>query len=91
MLNYPIRLIPDGEGGVIAAFPDVPEAESQGATEDEAIAGARGVLETVLASYVADGRPIPAPTDTCCAPMVATDRFGLAGMEIESAELSAAA
>ncbi len=85
MLNYPVRLIPDGEGGVIAAFPDVPEAKSQGSTEDEAIAGAREALETVLASYVADGRPIPAPSETCCAPMVATDRFDLVGMEIRKA------
>jgi predicted RNase H-like HicB family nuclease len=91
MLNYPIRLIPDGKGGVIAMFPDVPEAESRGATEDEAVAGAREALETALASYVADGRPVPAPADTCCAPMVATERFEQVGEEIRSAELSEAA
>lgn len=91
MLNYPIRLIPDGKGGVIAMFPDVPEAFSKGATEDEAVAGARDALETALASYVADGRRIPAPTDTCCAPMIATERFELVGGKIRSAELSVAA
>ena len=82
MLNYAVRLIPDGKGGVIATFPDVPEAVSRGATEDEAFNGARKALETALAAYVADGRPIPAPTDTCCAPMVATERFDLVGMEV---------
>jgi len=64
MLNYPVRLIPD-----------VPEAVSHGATEDEAFDGARAALEKALASYVAAGKPIPSPSETCCAPMVATDKF----------------
>ena len=85
MLNYHLRLIPDGKGGVIAMFPDVPEAESRGATEDEAVAGAQKALETALAAYVADGRPIPAPSETCCAPMVETAKFDLVGMEIAAA------
>jgi antitoxin HicB len=85
MLNYPVRLIPDGKGGVIATFPDVPEAKSHGATEDEAIEACSKALETALAAYVADGRPIPAPSETCCAPMVATERFDLVGMEIKAA------
>lgn len=85
MLNYAVRLIPDGKGGVIAMFPDVPEAVSRGATEDEAIEGCQKALETALAAYVADGRPIPSPSETCCAPMVGTERFGLVGMEIKAA------
>jgi antitoxin HicB len=75
MLEYAVRLIPDGRRGVIAMIPDVPEAVSRGATEDEAFDGTREALEKALASYVEAGRPIPSPTETCCAPMVATDKF----------------
>lgn len=75
MLEYAVRLIPDGQRGVIAMVPDVPEAVSRGSTEDEAFDGARKALEKALADYVAAGKPIPSPTETCCAPMVATDKF----------------
>ena len=81
MLNYAVRLIPDGRSGVIAMIPDVPEAVSRGATEDEAFDGARAALEKVLADYVKAGKPIPSPSDTCCAPMVATDKFEAAEAE----------
>ena len=75
MLNYAVRLIPDGDNGVIAMVPDVPEAVSRGATEDEAFDGTLEALEAALADYVAAGKPIPSPTETCCAPMVATDKY----------------
>jgi predicted RNase H-like HicB family nuclease len=81
MLAFPIRLIPGDPDGVIACFPDVPEAESHGAGEDEAVNGALAALEKALAAYVADGRPIPKPSDICGAPTVETARFSLLGME----------
>ena len=81
MLEYTVRLIPDGRRGVIATIPDVPEAMSRGATEDEAFDGTRAALEKALASYVEAGRPIPTPTETCCAPMVTTDKFEAAEAE----------
>ena len=37
MLTYPIRLLPGEQGKVIAMFPDVPEAVSEGPGEDEAV------------------------------------------------------
>ncbi|HEY5723124.1 MAG TPA: type II toxin-antitoxin system HicB family antitoxin [Allosphingosinicella sp.] len=74
-MEYAVRLIPDGRRGVIATIPDVPEAVSRGATEDEAFDGAQAALEKALASYVEAGKPIPSPSETCCAPMVATDKF----------------
>jgi antitoxin HicB len=84
MLEYTVRLIPDEDGGVIATFPDVPEAVSKGATEDEAFDGALDALEKTLAAYVADGRAVPAPSDICCAPKVATTRFDAEAPQAEA-------
>ena len=81
MLSYPLRLIPEGNGRVRLTVPDVPEATLLAATEEEAIAAAAAKLETVLATYVVAGRPIPTPSDTCGAPTVCTARFSLLGVE----------
>ena len=85
MLSYPVRFIPTEDGMVLLRFPDVPEAAALGATEDEALAAARPILESVLSSYCVDGRPIPAPSDICGAPRVATDRFSVVGMDVPGA------
>ena len=60
-LAYPVRLErhPDT---VIVTFPDIPEALTEGATEDEALAEAKDCLVAALGGYVQDGRPIPAPS-----------------------------
>ena len=81
MLAFPMRIVPGDPDGVIACFPDVPEAESRGADEDEAVAGALKALERALSAYVADGRAIPTPSEICGAPTVETARFSLIGME----------
>ena len=58
---YPVRLDkrPDT---VVVRFPDIPEALTEGATEDEALAEARDCLVAALGGYVQDGRPIPLPS-----------------------------
>ncbi len=81
MLTFPMRIVPGDPDGVIACFPDVPEAESRGADEEEAVDGALAALEKALAAYVADGRAIPKPSDICGAPTVETARFSLLSME----------
>ena len=60
-LAYPVRLDkrPDT---VVATFPDIPEALTEGATEDEALAEARDCLVAALGGYVQDGRAIPTPS-----------------------------
>ena len=80
MLSYPVRLIPTN-GGVRASFPDVPEASAEGADEEDALNRSKYVLEMVLARYVMGGRPIPAPSDICGAPVVNTDKFELGGQD----------
>ena len=81
MLAFPMRIVPGDPDGVIACFPDVPEAESRGEDEEAAVGGALAALEKALSAYVADGRPIPKPSDICGAPTVETARFSLLGME----------
>ncbi|HEX8526055.1 type II toxin-antitoxin system HicB family antitoxin [Allosphingosinicella sp.] len=85
MLSYPVRFIPTEDGSVLVRFPDVPEAAAVGADEDEALEGALHVLESVLSAYCVDGRAIPAPSDICGAPTVATDKFSILGMEVPDA------
>ena len=60
-LAYPVRL-ERHPNTVVATFPDVPEALTEGATEDEALAEAKDCLVAALGGYVQDGRAIPAPS-----------------------------
>lgn len=81
MLAYPVHVTPGSEQAVMLTFPDVPEAVVVGRCEDEAFRGAPKVLEAILAAYVIEGRPIPAPSKTHGAPTVCTRRFSLVGVE----------
>ncbi|MYA21170.1 MAG: type II toxin-antitoxin system HicB family antitoxin [Chloroflexi bacterium] len=58
---YHCDLTPDGDGGLVATFPDVPEAITGGADRTEALAMAGDALVTALAGYVHEKREIPAP------------------------------
>lgn len=82
MLSYPVRLIPEAERAVMLTFPDLPEAVVTGASEAEVFEQAQAELEKALAGLVADGRPIPTPSDICGAPTVSTDKFDLLGMKV---------
>lgn len=58
---YPVVLTPDDDGRVVASFPDVPEALTDGEDEAEALAEAQDALVSALAGYVHEKRPIPRP------------------------------
>ena len=61
---YPCQLIPDEEdGGLVATFPDVPEAITGGRDRAEALAMAEDALATALAGYVHEKWDIPAPSE----------------------------
>ncbi len=60
--NYPVNLIPDENGTVIACFPDVPEAMTVGADEADALEWAQDALVVALSSYMEDRRDIPEPS-----------------------------
>lgn len=59
MLDYPVMLEAQPEGGFVVTFPDVPEAITQGEDEDEALLYAVDALETALSFYVEARKPLP--------------------------------
>jgi antitoxin HicB len=60
MLDYPVILDAQPEGGFVVTFPDVPEAITQGEDEEEALLYAIDALETALSFYVEARKPLPA-------------------------------
>ena len=62
MLDYPVILEAQPEGGFVVTFPDVPEAITQGEDIDEALMYAIDALESALSFYVDDRKPLPKPS-----------------------------
>ncbi len=60
-MRYPVEIKPDGEGWMVS-FPDIPEALTSGATQEEALTMAKDALETALDFYFDDKREVPAPS-----------------------------
>ncbi len=61
---YPCQLTLDEEdGGLVATFPDVPEAIAGGRDRSEALDMAEDALATALAGYVHEKWDIPAPSE----------------------------
>lgn len=58
---YPVDVRPDDDDRVVASFPDVPEALTDGADEAEALAEAQDALVAALAGYVHARCDIPRP------------------------------
>jgi antitoxin HicB len=61
MLAYPVELTPDGKF-LMVTFPDIPEANSQGDSVEDALKMAADALETALEFYFDAGRPVPVPS-----------------------------
>ena len=59
---YPCNLTPDEYGGLVATFPDVPEAVTGGPNRSQALEMAEDALATALAGYVHEKGEIPAPS-----------------------------
>lgn len=62
MLIYPVTLIPDDNDTFLVEFPDIPEANSVGDDEQEALLNAEDALEAALEIYFDEKRPIPMPS-----------------------------
>ena len=60
---YPCQLTADDDGGLVATFPDVPEAITGGKNRAEALAMAEDALATALAGYVHEKWDIPTPSE----------------------------
>lgn len=61
-MKYPARLKPT-DGGFVVTFKDIPEANTQGETFDEAVEMAEDALLTALTFYFEDNRTIPLPSE----------------------------
>jgi antitoxin HicB len=59
---YPYELIPQAKGGFTVTFPDVPEAITQGESEEEAAAMAENALAAALSFYADNTEPLPRPS-----------------------------
>jgi antitoxin HicB len=62
MLMYPVKLTRLDNGSVMAEFPDVPEALTHGANEENALYWAHDALLVALSGYMDDRRPCPKPS-----------------------------
>ncbi|WP_263355963.1 type II toxin-antitoxin system HicB family antitoxin [Acidicapsa ligni] len=60
-MRYPITIQPDGRFFLVT-FPDIPEAITQGETEEEALLAAKDALESALDFYFEDNRAVPVPS-----------------------------
>jgi len=58
---YPAEMKPDGAGWLVT-FPDIPEALTSGATQEEALEMAADALATAMEFYFEDRRPVPLPS-----------------------------
>lgn len=61
MLNYPAKVKPDGDRWLVT-FRDIPEALTDGATEDEALEMAADALLSSMDFYFEDQRAVPLPS-----------------------------
>jgi antitoxin HicB len=79
---YPYELAPQPEGGFTVTFPDVPEAVTQGDSEQEAALMAQDALVTALSFYTEGGERLPRPSrarrrPVACVPPLAAAKLAL--------------
>jgi antitoxin HicB len=60
--RYPAVFDREADGEIDVRFPDIPEVLTGAATLDEARALAADALDEAVLAYLADGRPVPAPS-----------------------------
>lgn len=62
MLCYPATLTPDTNGSFLVACVDIPEVNSVGEDEDEALGNAQDALASACEIYFDERRPVPLPS-----------------------------
>lgn len=85
---YPYVLEPQPGGGWTATFPDVPEAITQGDTEEEVAAMAEDALVTALSFYTDEGQPLPYPSVARNRPMAIVPPLVAAKLALHDAILA---
>ena len=61
-LEYPAELRLHDDGSYLVSFPDIPEALTDGLTQDEALSEASDCLIAALGGYISERRNIPKPS-----------------------------
>jgi antitoxin HicB len=63
-VEYAARFEPAEEGGFVITIPDFGWGVSQGDTEDEALAMAAALLQTLVQEHIRNGEALPRPSRT---------------------------
>ena len=87
---YPYDMAPQPEGGWTVAFPDVPEAITEGDTEAEVAMMAEDALVTALSFYTDDGKALPRPSAANGRPVARVPPLVAAKLALHDAMLDAA-
>lgn len=58
-MEFVVALTPNGNGGLLVQFPDVPEAITEGSNRDDALTNAVDALEVALLGRMKDGDDLP--------------------------------
>jgi antitoxin HicB len=69
-LAYPARFAAEPEGGFTVSFPDFKLGYTYGATREEALNQAADLLETIVASALAEGWDMPSPSPARGRPLI---------------------
>lgn len=59
MFSYPVKVLPQADGGFVVSFPDFPEAVTQGESLQEARLAAVDCLDEALANRIKQRQSIP--------------------------------
>jgi antitoxin HicB len=62
-MRYPVVLIPDEKCGYVVEYPDFPFVHSVGDTEEEAMREALDGIESGIALYFDEKKPVPLPSN----------------------------
>ena len=62
-MRYPVILIHDEQGGFVVEYPDFPFVHSAGDTEEEALREALDGIESGIAFFFDERRPVPLPSN----------------------------
>ena len=86
---YPYDLLRQPEGGFTVTFPDVPEAITQGDTEEDAAAMAEDALVTALSFYTDNAERLPHPSPAHGRPLAFVPPLVAAKLALHDAMLAA--
>jgi antitoxin HicB len=86
---YPYDLAPQPEGGFTVTFPDLPEAITQGDTEEEAAAMAEDAVITALSFYTDNAERLPRPSPARGRPLAYVPPLVAAKLALHDAMLAA--